>query len=121
MQEHARKPLSIPEYVRGPKYNYFLTREQRERGMGYQGSKNRLKAVLKKLEDGGTTHELNHARSHASMCARVRCTCPCGHVHSSLPWRAVCMHGMHGTPHRPRSPHVHAHSRGDTSCYIEEE
>lgn len=52
LQSSSRHLQAIPPYVRGPDYQYFLTVEQRERGLGYLGSRKRLKAVVAKLLKG---------------------------------------------------------------------
>lgn len=51
-QSNSRHLHAIPPYVRGPNYEYLLTEEQRERGLGYLGSRKRLKAVVAKLLRG---------------------------------------------------------------------
>jgi hypothetical protein len=54
MQQAAHRDLlALPPYVRGEgSYEFWLSPQQREKGMGYLGTRQRLKAALQKLRDG---------------------------------------------------------------------
>jgi hypothetical protein len=80
----TRSLLDVPPYERGESYQWLLSHHHRERGMGYLGSKQRMRAFMSKLQSGKQTWLLPPCNEMLCMHKEAR-----PEVHACMHWPHV--------------------------------